>query len=75
MKKIITLILSAITILISTNIQAQEIGTLDWSLKFGFNIGGTMPMPLPEEVRKIEEYDPKFNPHTTSHSPFFVKSV
>lgn len=36
---------------------------LDYSLNIGFNIGGTMPVPLPAEVRKVEQYNPKINPH------------
>lgn len=54
-------------ILLSANIVAQ-IGddkkkNLDWYLNLGINIGGSMPVPLPEEVRKIESYNPKINPH------------
>lgn len=30
----------------------------EYSLKAGFNIGGTSPLPLPEEIRKIDSYSP-----------------
>lgn len=30
----------------------------EYSLKAGFNIGGTAPLPLPEEIRKIDSYAP-----------------
>lgn len=36
---------------------------LDWYLNLGINIGGSMPVPLPAEVRKIKSYNPKINPH------------
>lgn len=31
---------------------------LEYRLKAGFNIGGTAPIPLPVEIRKINKYDP-----------------
>ena len=34
----------------------------EMSLQLGYNIGATAPIPLPEEVRKINSYNPKFNP-------------
>jgi hypothetical protein len=37
-----------------------------WEFKIngGFNIGGTSPLPLPEEIRKIESFSPpSFSPH------------
>ena len=30
----------------------------EYSLKAGFSIGGTAPLPLPEEIRKIDSYVP-----------------
>ncbi|NDV69609.1 porin family protein [Dysgonomonas sp. 25] len=35
---------------------------LNVDLVLGVNIGATAPVPLPEEVRKIDSYNPKFNP-------------
>lgn len=31
---------------------------LEYRLKAGFNIGGTAPLPLPREIRKINSYNP-----------------
>lgn len=31
---------------------------LHYSIKAGFNIGGTSPLPLPEEIRKLNSYNP-----------------
>ena len=30
----------------------------EYALKAGFSIGGTAPLPLPEEIRKIDSYVP-----------------
>ncbi|NDV59136.1 porin family protein [Bacteroides sp. 519] len=32
---------------------------LEYSVKAGFNIGGTAPIPLPEEIRAIKSYSPQ----------------
>jgi len=52
----------------ATSVKAQEDRTQsivrsylhgwEYSLKAGFNIGGTAPLPLPEEIRKIDSYAP-----------------
>lgn len=34
----------------------------EFDAKIGVNIGGTSPLPLPEEIRKIESYSPQFAP-------------
>ncbi len=33
---------------------------LEYEVKAGINIGGTSPLPLPEEIRKIDSYSPTF---------------
>ena len=43
------------------NTHAQD-RTFDFNLFLGYNIGATAPIPIPAEVRKIESYNPKFNP-------------
>lgn len=30
----------------------------EYSIKAGFNIGGTSPLPLPDEIRSIDSYNP-----------------
>lgn len=30
----------------------------EYELKAGFNIGGTLPLPFPEEIRNIKSYNP-----------------
>lgn len=42
--------------------QSVQRGTVEWKVRLGFNMGGTTPLPLPAEIRKIESYSPKFNP-------------
>lgn len=44
------------------NGEDKDKKTLDFSIVLGVNLGATAPLPLPEEVRKIESYNPKFNP-------------
>jgi hypothetical protein len=34
---------------------------LEYSIKAGFNIGGTAPVPLPEEIRSIKGYNPRLS--------------
>lgn len=34
---------------------------LEYEIKAGFNIGGTAPLPLPEEIRSINGYSPNAN--------------
>ena len=43
-----------------TLVQSEEKGW-EYELKAGVNIGGASPTPLPEEIRKIKGYSPKFN--------------
>ena len=43
-----------------TLVQSKEKGW-EYELKASVNIGGASPMPLPEEIRKIKGYSPKFN--------------
>ena len=64
-------LISIITILLFAGtlaIQAQEERTRslvwmylhgwEYEIKAGFNIGGTSPLPLPNEIRKIDSYAP-----------------
>lgn len=34
---------------------------LEYEVKAGFNIGGTSPLPLPEEIRSLDGYSPNIN--------------
>ncbi|NDV65079.1 porin family protein [Bacteroides sp. 224] len=66
MKK--NIILISVLTLISLFVHAQDETTkgliwssskgLEYSIKAGFNIGGTAPFPLPEEIRSIKSYTP-----------------
>ncbi|MDR0895861.1 MAG: PorT family protein [Prevotellaceae bacterium] len=38
-------------------IQSSKLGWF-YSLKAGFNIGGTAPLPIPQEIRRIESFSP-----------------
>ena len=65
-KKIISLLLLLSIGCYTTIVQAQEERNqsilksltkgLEYRLKAGFNIGGTSPLPLPAEIRKINSY-------------------
>ncbi|MCL1942333.1 MAG: PorT family protein [Candidatus Azobacteroides sp.] len=63
MRYTILILISATSIL--SNINAQEvIHPWEFKINAGYNIGGTSPLPMPVEVRKIEKYSPPlFAPH------------
>lgn len=42
----------------SENIRWAYLHGLEYQVKAGFNIGGTAPLPLPPQIRKIESYSP-----------------
>lgn len=60
------LILSSVVGISTANAQEERNKNLIWmslhgweyEIKAGFNIGGTAPLPLPEEIRKIDSYAP-----------------
>lgn len=69
MKKISLIVLCVLlysALFASTRDTKQESGGLVWStlrgleyrIKAGFNIGGTLPLPLPAEIREIKSYRP-----------------
>ena len=42
----------------------QFVPRWDFKINVGYNIGGTSPLPMPEEIRSIERYSPPgFSPH------------
>lgn len=65
MKKLI-LILTCLLVTISTQAQKERNETiirsalygLEYEIKAGFNIGGTLPIPFPAEIRSIDAYNP-----------------
>lgn len=69
-KTIIAMLLSAAAVCMGNTVNAQEDRThgiirsalmgLEYEVKAGVNIGGTSPLPLPEEIRKIKGYSPTF---------------
>ena len=58
----------AVLLAMVANVQAQEernkslinsyLHGSEYNIKAGFNIGGTSPIPLPKEIRKIDSYAP-----------------
>ena len=58
----------AVLLAMVANVQAQEernkslinsyLHGWEYNIKAGFNIGGTSPIPLPKEIRKIDSYAP-----------------
>ncbi len=41
--------------------QEENSSSRDYRIKAGFSIGGTSPLPLPAEIRKIEGFNPLLN--------------
>ena len=41
--------------------QEENLRSRDYRIKAGFSIGGTTPMPLPAEIRKIKSFNPLLN--------------
>jgi len=59
----ITRILIAIFILVQTTFaNEKQTGLWDYSAKIGLNLGGTMPLPMPANISKIESYSPNLFP-------------
>lgn len=68
MKKIQSILFLLITACFAIPGQAQPersqvfikaaLSGLEYKVKAGFNIGGTAPIPLPREIRRIDSYDP-----------------
>ena len=69
--KINAILIAALAIIAPIQAQAQKETThaLEWSILHGLeyeiyagvNIGGTAPIPLPSEIRKINGYNPMLN--------------
>ncbi|MCD8092278.1 MAG: PorT family protein [Bacteroides sp.] len=65
-KKIITLIILAGSLHIALHAQESQNRTLmnaalhgwEYEIRAGISIGGTAPLPLPEEIRSIDAYNP-----------------
>lgn len=65
-KKIITLIILASSLHIALHAQESQNRTLmnaalhgwEYEIRAGISIGGTAPLPLPEEIRSIDAYNP-----------------
>ena len=49
-----------LTLTLSAAAQSESGKKFEYRIKAGFNIGGTLPIPLPAEIRKIESYSPTF---------------
>lgn len=60
------LLLTALLVISSTYAQEDRNKSLinsylhgwEYAIKAGFNVGGTSPLPLPEEIRQIDSYSP-----------------
>lgn len=69
MKQYITTIALALCLCVAAKAQEDTTKGLIWSkskgleysIKAGFNVGGTSPLPLPAEIRSIESYRPILN--------------
>ena len=47
-----------LTLALSAAAQSESGKKFEYRIKAGVNIGGTLPIPLPAEIRKIESYSP-----------------
>ena len=67
MKKRLLIICAAILPLLSCTLLKAEEGfdRYTYRVKFGENIGGTLPIPFPAEIRKIASFSPIFSPYIT----------
>ena len=64
MMKKISIISVAFLLLASFAVKAEEgFDKYTYRIKLGENIGGTLPMPFPAEIRKIESFSPIFSPY------------
>lgn len=71
MKKYKSIVGIAMLFLSSLSLQAQEdrsksiirsaTNGLEYEVKAGFNVGGTSPLPLPQEIRSIDSYNPNLS--------------
>lgn len=43
------------------SIRESEKKGWEYEVKAGVNIGGASPIPLPEEIREVNSFNPKFN--------------
>ena len=69
-KYAIAVVLLVVSVCTATRTYAQEDRSdgiirslllgLEYEVKAGVSIGGTSPLPLPQEIRKIEGYSPTF---------------
>lgn len=69
-RSIISVLLSAAALCCAGSVRAQEdrspsvirqaLMGLEYEVRAGINIGGTSPLPLPEEIREIDGYSPTF---------------
>ena len=48
----------AVALLCIGGVSAQSFKKFEYRVKAGFNIGGTTPLPLPAEIRKLKAYSP-----------------
>lgn len=63
MKRHLTAIISLIiaTMALSAD-PLSEAGDVHLIARVGYNIGGTAPLPMPPEIRKLNSYSPRFSP-------------
>lgn len=47
----------------TSGLRWSMLHNLEYEINAGINIGGTAPIPLPGEIRKIDSYDPNLNLH------------
>lgn len=66
MKRKITYLAALLLLLCTATLQAQEENEsrkrIEYTSHIGINIGGTAPLPIPEEIREIKSYSPGVNP-------------
>lgn len=73
MKKIITTILALTVGIFAASAQESD-RKWEFDARVGVNIGGTSPLPLPREIRKIESYSPQFSPSVEINATRLINS-
>jgi hypothetical protein len=64
-----TLFITLAAALAALTLAAQQESTPQWEYKAfaGYNLGGTTPLPLPAEIRRMRSWSPGFSPSLALH--------
>lgn len=74
MKAIKIILIAVVAIVCSETLSAQSYLLKNWEFNVfaGYNLGGTTPLPLPAEIRKINSWGPGFTPTLAFHATKWI---